>query len=63
MAKPKGPYRIVWRPVAKADLDNIVDYIAEDSSIRAGQFSQELRDKIKPLEFSYTIFDYSCARV
>jgi len=39
MAKPKAPYRIVWRPVAKADLDNIVGYIAEDSSIRAGQFS------------------------
>lgn len=47
--KSKVPYRIVWRPVAEADLDNIVDYIAEDSPIRAGQFGQELRDKIKLL--------------
>lgn len=47
--KSKVPYRIVWRPVAEAELDSIVDYIAEDSPIGAGEFGQELRDKIKPL--------------
>lgn len=47
MTKP--PYRIVWRPIAEADLDSIVDYIAEDSPIRAEEFGQELRSKVLPL--------------
>lgn len=45
MTKAKTPYRIVWRPIAEADLDNIVDYIAQDNPIKAGEFGQELRDK------------------
>ena len=43
MTKPKTPYSIVWRPIAEADLDNIVDYIAQDNPIRAEEFGQELR--------------------
>jgi addiction module RelE/StbE family toxin len=49
MTEPKTLYRIVWRPIAEADLDNIVDYIAEDNPLRAEEFGQELRDKTKPL--------------
>lgn len=49
MTKPKTPYSIVWRPIAEADLDNIVDYIAQDNPIRAEQFGQELRAKVLPL--------------
>lgn len=49
MTKPKTPYCIVWRPIAEADLDNIVDYIAQDNPIRAEEFGQELRDKVLPL--------------
>ena len=49
MTKPKTPYSIVWRPIAEADLDNIVDYIAQDNPIRAETFGQELRDKTLPL--------------
>lgn len=44
-----GGYRIVWRPMAEADLDNIVDYIARDNPTRAEEFSQELRDRTLPL--------------
>lgn len=47
--KPKTPYCIVWRPIAEADLGNIVDYIAEDNPIRAEEFGQELRAKVLPL--------------
>lgn len=43
MAKPKAPYRIVWRPIAEADLDNIVDYIAQDNPIKAEESAQEGR--------------------
>lgn len=45
MAKAKNPYRIVWRPMAEADLDNIIDYIAQDNPTKAETFGQELRDK------------------
>ncbi len=40
---------IVWRPIAEADLDNIVDYIAQDNLIRAEEFGQELRAKVLAL--------------
>jgi plasmid stabilization system protein ParE len=49
MAKAKTPYRIVWRPMAEADLDNIIDYIARDSPTLAEAFGQELRERILPL--------------
>lgn len=49
MAKTKAPYRIIWRPMAEADLDNIIDYIAQDNPTRAEEFGQELRDKTLPL--------------
>ncbi|MGS0743160.1 type II toxin-antitoxin system RelE/ParE family toxin [Glaciimonas sp. GG7] len=45
MTNAKTPYRIVWRPIAETDLDNIVDYIAQDNSTKAEEFGQELRDK------------------
>ena len=41
MAKAKTPYRIVWRPMAEADLDNIIDYIAQDNPTDAIGFDQE----------------------
>jgi plasmid stabilization system protein ParE len=49
MTKVNIPYRIVWRPIAEADLDNIIDYIAQENPIRAEAFGQELRDKTLPL--------------
>ena len=49
MTKAKTLYRIVWRPIAEADLGNIIDYIAQDNSTRAEEFGQELRDKTLPL--------------
>lgn len=49
MTKAKAPYRIVWRPIAEADLDNIIDYIAQEKPARAEEFGQELRDKTLPL--------------
>lgn len=49
MTKPKTPYRIVWRPIAEADLDNIVDHIAQDNPIKAEEFGQELHAKVLPL--------------
>lgn len=49
MAKAKILYRIVWRPMAETDLDNIIDYIAQDNPARAESFGQELRDKTLPL--------------
>lgn len=49
MTKPKTPYSFVWRPIAEADLDNIVDYIAQGNPIRAEEFGQELRAKVLPL--------------
>lgn len=49
MAKAKTPYRITWRPIAEADLDHIIDYIAQDNPTRAEAFGQELRDKTLPL--------------
>ncbi|MHC8944363.1 type II toxin-antitoxin system RelE/ParE family toxin [Advenella incenata] len=45
MAQLDTSYRIVWRPLAAADLDNIVQYIALDNPIRAEAFGQELRTK------------------
>ena len=35
--------------MAEADLDNIIDYIAQDNPTRAEEFGQELRDKTLPL--------------
>jgi len=49
MTQAKTPYRIVWRPIAEADLDNIIDYIAQDNPTRAAEFGKELRDKTLPL--------------
>jgi plasmid stabilization system protein ParE len=49
VAKAKTPYRIVWRPTAEIDLDNIIDYIAQDNPTRAEEFGQALRDKTLPL--------------
>lgn len=46
MTKPKPPYRIAWRPLAEADLGNIVDYIAQDNPNSAEAFGQELRAKV-----------------
>lgn len=46
MTKPTTSYRIAWRPIAEADLGNIVDYIAQDNPIRAEEFGQELRAKV-----------------
>lgn len=42
-------YRIVWRPMADADLDSIIDTIEQDNSTRAEEFGQALRDKTLPL--------------
>lgn len=49
MTKANTPYRIFWRRIAEIDLDNIVDYIAQDNPIRAEEFGQELRAKVLPL--------------
>ena len=49
MAKSRKPYSVIWRPIAEADLDNIIDYIAQDSPINAKEFAKELRDKTKLL--------------
>jgi len=48
VAKAKTPYRIVWRPTAEIDLDNIIDYIAQDNPTRVEEFGQALRDKTLP---------------
>lgn len=45
MAEVKNSYHIVWRPVAETDLDNIIEYIAQDNPIMADEFGQELRNK------------------
>jgi len=49
MPKANTPYRVVWRPMAEADLDNIVDCIAQDNPTRADEFGRELRAKALPL--------------
>jgi len=49
MAKAKTTYRIVWRPTAEVDLNNIIDHIAQDNPTRAQEFGQALRDKTLPL--------------
>lgn len=49
MAKSRKPYSNIWRPIAEADLDNIIDYIAQDSPANAKKFGKELRDKTKQL--------------
>ncbi len=55
MAKSRKPYSVTWRPIAEADLDNIIDYIAQDSPANAKKFGKELRDKTKQLaEFPCT---------
>ncbi|MBU1655831.1 MAG: type II toxin-antitoxin system RelE/ParE family toxin [Gammaproteobacteria bacterium] len=45
----KTSYRIVWRPIAEADLGHIIDYIAQNNPARAEKLGQELRDKTLPL--------------
>ena len=45
----KATYRILWRPIAAADLNHIIDYIAQDSPDKAAAFGQALRDKTLPL--------------
>ena len=49
MAKSRKPYSVIWRPIVEADLDNIIDYIAQDSPANAKKFGKELRDKTKQL--------------
>ena len=49
MAKAKTSYSIVWRPMAEADLDSIIEYIAQDNPTRAEEFGQELRKNTLPL--------------
>jgi addiction module RelE/StbE family toxin len=49
VAKTRTAYRIIWRPMAEADLDDIIDYIAQDNPLRAEEFGQALRDKTLPL--------------
>ncbi len=49
MAKSRKPYSVIWRPIAEADLDNIIGYIAQDSPANAKKFGKELRDKTKQL--------------
>ena len=49
MTKATPPCRIVWRPIAEADLDSIIDYIAQDNPAKAEAFGQALRDKTLPL--------------
>ena len=49
MRKAKTPYRIVWRLIAEADLDGIIDSIAQDNPTKAEAFGQELSDKTLPL--------------
>ncbi|MFA7504999.1 MAG: type II toxin-antitoxin system RelE/ParE family toxin [Burkholderiaceae bacterium] len=54
MGKANSPdartrWRIVWRPMAEADLDDIIDYIAQDNPTRAEEFGHELRDKVRLL--------------
>ncbi len=49
MTKPQTAYCIVWRPLAEADLDQIVAYIAQDNPSRAAEFGQLLRLKVLPL--------------
>lgn len=49
MTREETPYRVVWRPSAETDLENIVDYIAQDNPGRAEAFGQELRNKTLPL--------------
>lgn len=50
MTKPKIAYDIVWRPLAEADLNKIVDYIAQHSPVSAKKFGRELRNKVLPLK-------------
>lgn len=42
-------HHIVWRPLAEADLEGIVDYISRDNPLRAEEFGQELREKVLTL--------------
>lgn len=49
MTKSRKPYSVIWRPIAEADLDNIIDYIAQDSPANAKRFGKELRDKTRQL--------------
>lgn len=46
---PDTPYRIVWRPLAQADLVGIIDVMALDNPIQAEAFWQDLRDTLLAL--------------
>ncbi len=43
-------YFLQWRPLAVYDLMQILDFIAEDSPLRAKIFVDELRTKASPLK-------------
>jgi toxin ParE1/3/4 len=43
------PYSIVWRPMAREDLRDIVRYIGKDNPARAKSFGEELSDKTRTL--------------
>lgn len=39
-------HSILWRPLAEADLEGFIDFIALDNPDRAESFGQELRQKV-----------------
>ena len=41
---PSQPYLITWRPMAEADLEGIVDYIAEDNPFAAERVVDAIED-------------------
>ncbi len=43
------PYRVVWRPMAEADLLAIVRSIGTDNPTRARSFGRQLRDQTQRL--------------
>lgn len=47
--KESTTHSITWRPMAEADLEGIVDYIAQANPLRAEEFGQELREKVELL--------------
>lgn len=49
MVKSEKPYSVIWRPIAEADFDNIIDHIAQDSPVNAKKSGKELRDKTRQL--------------
>ena len=43
-------YRLEWKPLAEDDLDEIIDFIANDSPNNAEHFAAELRTKVNKLQ-------------